>query len=98
MENISTTNYISREAAKIAVCRSRCRTYCQRGCCELTEAIRKIPAAYVRENKKGKWQSWTQDRPPYKWYSCDYCGFHSLAETPYCPNCGCDMRGADDAS
>lgn len=63
------TDYISREAAKIAVCRSRCRTYCQRGVCELTEAIRKIPAADVREVvycKDCKWYKESTLLPPNK--------------------------------
>lgn len=54
--------------------------------------IDNIPTADVRPVLQGRWQSWTQDRPPCKWYSCDYCGFHALSKSNYCPNCGADMR------
>ena len=59
---------------------------------ECREALRDVPAADVRPVVRGKWQSWTQDRPPCKWYSCDYCGFHALSKSNYCPNCGACME------
>ena len=46
----------------------------------------------VPKGKHGKWQSWEQDKPPYKWYSCDYCGFHALSKSNFCPNCGAKME------
>lgn len=54
----------------------------------------KILIAGMRPVVRGRWQSWTQDRPPCKWYSCDYCGFHALSKSNSCPNCGADMRPA----
>jgi len=63
---------------------------------EMRERLKRIPAADVRPVVRGKWQSWEQDKPPCKWYSCDYCGFHALIESNYCPNCGADMRGDQD--
>ena len=56
----------------------------------------KTTAANVRPVVRGKWQPWKQDRPPLKWYSCDYCGFHALNKSNFCPNCGADMRGEAD--
>ena len=59
---------------------------------EVDAVVDDIPAADVRPVVRGKWQPWEQDRPPLKWYSCDYCGFHALSKSNYCPNCGADMR------
>lgn len=49
---------------------------------------------------KGKWIHWTDD---YKDYcTCSECGYGEEGEvllkdkTPYCPNCGADMRGGED--
>ena len=56
------------------------------------DRLSEIPAEDVRPVVRGKWQPWKQDRPPLKWYSCDYCGFHALKESNFCPNCGADMR------
>ena len=54
--------------------------------------IEQIPAADMRPVVRAAWQSWEQDKPPCKWYSCDYCGFHALSKSNYCPNCGADMK------
>ena len=54
------------------------------------------PAADVVEVRRAAWQSWEQDKPPCKWYSCDYCGFHALSRSNHCPNCGADMRQTGD--
>lgn len=59
---------------------------------EIVNAICTIPAADVRPVVRASWQSWTQDKPPCKWYSCDYCGFHTLSKSHYCPNCGAMME------
>lgn len=45
--------------------------------------IQKIPAAPVREVKRGKWLDGY----------CSCCGERTVwDETDYCPNCGADMR------
>lgn len=51
-----------------------------------------IPPADVRPVVRATWQSWEQDKPPCKWYSCDYCGFHALSKSNFCPNCGAMME------
>ena len=58
----------------------------------IINSITAIPAADVQEVKRGKWVFWTQDRPPLRWFSCDYCGYHSLSKTNFCPNCGARME------
>ena len=63
---------------------------------EAMQAIIGAPAADVVEVRRAAWQSWEQDKPPFKWYSCDYCGFHALSRSNYCPNCGADMRQTGD--
>lgn len=60
---------------------------------EAMQAIIDAPAADVVEVRRAAWQSWEQDKPPFKWYSCDYCGFHALSRSNYCPNCGAKMDG-----
>lgn len=55
-------------------------------------ALEDLPATDVRPVVRAAWQSWEQDKPPCKWYSCDYCGFHALSKSNYCPHCGADMR------
>lgn len=57
----------------------------------LDDMFSDIPAADVVEVRRAAWQSWEQDKPPFKWYSCDYCGFHALSRSNYCPNCGAMM-------
>ena len=54
--------------------------------------LRDLPAADVRPVVRAAWQSWEQDKPPCKWYSCDYCGFHALSKSNFCPNCGAVME------
>ena len=60
------------------------------------EAIRRTPTADVRENVHGEWielelqglmgRRHTEIR-------CGNCGFEVYRMTPFCPNCGADMRG-----
>ena len=89
------TDYISREAAikrfnfAVLDCLGMDPTI-RAG--DIIKALESIPADDVRPVVRGKWQSWEQDKPPCKWYSCDYCGFHALSKSNFCPNCGADMR------
>lgn len=49
--------------------------------------------ADVAEVKHGEW---VQDEPAT--VCCSECNYRAMAynNTPYCPNCGADMRGKDD--
>ena len=91
------SGYISREAVIKALCERSEPCFTESG--EPTfkgdyiGAIASVPAADVRSVVRAAWQSWEQDKPPFKWYSCDYCGFHALSRSNYCPNCGAKMDG-----
>ena len=97
---MASSDYISREAAEKVfsqpVTMSMCLTLEE---CKQKNAqrqidlfvIRGLPAADVRPVVRAAWQSWEQDKPPCKWYSCDYCGFHALSKSNFCPNCGAWM-------
>lgn len=59
---------------------------------EVDKVIKSVPAADVREVKRGKWQfhmftanSWG--------YECRVCHTTWDAPTNYCPNCGAKMEG-----
>lgn len=51
--------------------------------------------------KKGRW---IERQEPLPWceddvavfFECSICGIQSSGESPYCPNCGADMRGEED--
>lgn len=94
------TDYISREAANEA-CREAVRRYPNsfyNGIEAARDAIRKLPAADVREAVSGKW-IWDDEG-----YHCSECFYHAYGETGevlsgnwhFCPNCGADMREATD--
>ena len=61
-------------------------------------AIKDAPT--IEERKKGKWLH-DKDDVLLSGY-CSRCGWESIimetdvADMPYCPNCGADMRGGDD--
>ena len=57
------------------------------------ERLKNAPTVDAVPVVRAAWQSWEQDKPPFKWYSCDYCGFHALSRSNYCPNCGAKMDG-----
>ena len=77
-------------------------SYNKTGCsdCEIKEKIRK---ALENEPKKGKWIDHSDETilfggvtytPP---FTCSECGKTALNEPWwYCPNCGADMREADN--
>ena len=51
----------------------------------------------IEERKKGKWMSWTlENKENGELYQsgvyCDNCGYTSVCEDNFCPNCGADMR------
>lgn len=54
------------------------------------------PTADVRENKKGKWIYQGKNKKA-EW-KCSECGdCFDIAGYNFCPNCGADMRGGQDA-
>ena len=64
------------------------------------EWIKKSPTADVRENVKGKWI--TANEQPYfrKHYNnvvCSVCHRKGDSRWNFCPNCGADMRGGNNA-
>ena len=60
--------------------------------CETEIGIGKTPAADVVEVKHGRWVN----KGGYLVW-CSECNKHNeTKKTPYCPNCGADMRGAED--
>ena len=61
------------------------------------ECIDNVPTADVRENVKGEWidKSGAVTYPFWDRYTCSVCG-KSADASPYCPNCGADMRGGNN--
>ena len=55
----------------------------------------------IEERKTGKWEiifAANEFGEPYPCgCSCSECGFQNVVEDNYCPNCGADMRGDDNA-
>lgn len=106
------TDNISREAVKDAICRAcsiegdfhKCDGYVEDSdWCEYMTAIRAIPAADVRENKRGRWER-IEPNDHYDFRCvCSNCRKYWIFgdekyDFNFCPNCGADMRGTDDAS
>ena len=87
------TDYISREAAIYALHDSDNITI------KGIQILRNLPAADVREVKKGRWvecaYATTYDicglNKKVGW-GCSECGWTWDARTHFCPNCGADMR------
>lgn len=58
----------------------------------------------IQERKIGEWCEQNDDY--FNWYECSECGYGSEGEmqysseydvrTKYCPNCGAEMRGAEN--
>ena len=92
------TDYISREAAKKAMCRmceGGAKLVCGRlnDCCTTMRVFDAIPAADVRPVVRGKWTATGAGCLTSK---CSVCGYKSLEAGNFCPNCGADMRETND--
>ena len=57
-----------------------------------TEDILSIPAV----ERKGKWIHYDEGDFDYD-YKCSNCGYTVWDNSDFCPNCGVDMRGEEDA-
>jgi hypothetical protein len=53
----------------------------------------KLPSADVRENIHGKWIEQNSNRSSMQLYECSICKYWSKDYSPFCPNCGCSMKG-----
>ena len=86
------TDYISREAAKKIV--DNINTFCAGWRYVAIDEIDALPAADVREVKKGKWELVHCDDGygGYDLYTHKECGAISVQKRNYCHNCGADMR------
>lgn len=57
------------------------------------EEIRAIPAADVREVKRGRWKHWYSTlNNDYSRCTCCQKDVDGFVNYSYCPNCGADMR------
>lgn len=69
------------------------------------ELIQAIPAADVVERKRGEWKEcqhisydeWRDEDVYWYTYVCSNCHFEAMDNSHFCPNCGADMRGDNDA-
>ena len=99
------TDYFSRDAAINAVYEAYADGE------SAYDALEKLPAADVRENKRGRWMTGNDNPRTFGRIRamCGRCGAFALAEmvnagsykeqlSNFCPNCGADMREDDDAS
>lgn len=98
------TDYISREAA------IKRFTFATLDCLgmeptimasDVVAALKSLPAADVREVKRGKWETKQRHEhypsgDPYEADYCSVCGKRGSKEFLYCPNCGSDMRGENN--
>ena len=101
------TNYVSREAAinatKKMLRESDMPFDWQNGVVDCLRILELLPAADVREVKRGVWCPQPSELEDSTIFVCSNCGHMILIlnereELPYCGNCGADMRGTDDAS
>lgn len=90
------TEYIKRKDAYDVACAE-----CEAGTFyDIPSKIMALPSADVVERKRGKWETAYLDqvyagcRPSVIY--CSNCHIVSAFKTPFCPNCGADMRGKDN--
>ena len=95
-------DYIKRTDAFDAVRLSRCDG-CGRSICNycpvasISVKLDNIPKADVRENVRGEWIL-EDESDVYELWKCSKCGNGAFdARYDFCPNCGADMRGENDA-
>lgn len=63
-------------------------------CIEIVSNQPTVDAVPVRH---GKWETSRPDAPMFGFYYCSLCGRKRTSpQDRYCPNCGADMRGADN--
>lgn len=103
-------DYISRKGAIEALCAMECgddSEHCVKRTCEVFTTLMRLPAAPVREVKRGRWiiKNGVQYAPEAEQgcvkvikVQCSSCRWRmyltdSLEQAwNYCPNCGADMR------
>lgn len=61
--------------------------------------IENAPTADVVERKRGKWETEIRNIHGHKipFLACSICGIYAADEYQYCPHCGAEMKGEDDA-
>ena len=91
------SDYISRQAAIEAV--EKCQQYKVSkedyavDFAEVKTEMMMLPTADVRENVRGEWKVFCDDKGVVEDCYCNQCGFNSVIGGNFCPNCGADMRG-----
>ena len=87
---------IERQAAIDAVCKSECEDgFCGIPCPEVN-ALKALPPAQP-ERKKGKWIDYVNSHCECSVCHTEWSYFSNETECfEFCPNCGADMREADD--
>ena len=81
------SDYISREAAINAVYEAYADGE------SAYDALEKLPAADVREVKRGKWEEHSATVTDSPYYTCSVCGSMRLVKAwNFCPVCGAQME------
>ena len=62
--------------------------------CHFKKIIEKLPSAQP-QRKMGKWMSVSDEMQT--WYHCSECHYQQYDKTNFCPSCGADMDGENDA-
>ncbi len=95
------SDYIEREAAIAEFSNAGSAFVYGDHCRAIVSRLNAIPAADVREVKRGKWvfdcERQMHDGWTYRQYHCTECGFQMVGGIHnYCPNCGAEMRDKED--